>query len=177
MTFLTVEKGYQDTFNAKGASQGLNETFTAAILLTGSAERAECAVLQGIETLSEDDVSEHMVLQATIRAAVKPEMVADEESPWEPQPAVSWLPIQLQRVLLLPRDLRHAFVLRLLLGLPRDQCSRLLQLGDGKLDERVGEAATFLAQRDLFHKSLSKGTTFHTLNFTKGKHQNGKIRR
>jgi hypothetical protein len=150
MTFLTVEKAYQDPLDANGVSESLNETFTAAILLTGSAELAECAVLAGIEALGADDVSEHMVLQATIRAALNPELMADEEGPWDPQLGVSWLPIQLRRVLLLPRDLRHAFVLRLLLGLPRDQCSRLLQLDGGKLDEHVGQAATFLAQRDSF---------------------------
>jgi hypothetical protein len=176
MTFLTADRANQDTSDANGVGQGLNEMFIAAILLTGCTERAERAVVEGIE-LGEDDLSKHMVLQATIRAAVKPEMMDDEAGPSQPQQAVSWLPIQLQRVLLLPRDLRHAFVLRLLLGLPRDQCSRLLHLDDGKLDERVGEAATVLAQRDLFHKSVSMGTTFHTLNFTKGKHQNGKIRR
>ncbi|MCU1301918.1 MAG: hypothetical protein JWQ87_2202 [Candidatus Sulfotelmatobacter sp.] len=177
MTFLTVDGANRYTSNANGVSEGLNEMFIAAILLTGCTERAERAVVEGIETLGEDDVSVHTVLQTIIRAAVNPEMMADEEGLRQSQPAVSWLPIQLQRVLLLPRDLRHAFVLRLLLGLPRDQCSRLLQPDDGKLDERVGDAATFLAQRDLFHKSLSMGTTFHTLNFIKGKHQNGKIRR
>jgi hypothetical protein len=149
MTFLTVEKAYQDTLDAIGVSEGLNETFTAAILLTGSAERAECAVLKGIETLG-DDVSETMVLQATIRAALKPEMTADEEGPSGPQPGAAWLPIQLRRVLLLPRNFRQAFVLRLLLGLPRDQCSQLLQLDDGTLDEHVGQAATLLAQKRSF---------------------------
>ena len=47
------------------------EVFIAAVLLTGSADRAERAVVEGIETLAGDDVSEHMVLQATIRAAFK----------------------------------------------------------------------------------------------------------
>ena len=87
-------------------------------------------------------------MQATIRAALKQETMADEESPRQAQPAVSWLPIQLRRVLLLPRNLRQPFVLRLLLGMPGDQCSRLLQLDDAKLDEQVRQAAIFLAQRD-----------------------------
>jgi len=147
MTFLTVARANQDTLDANGVSKVLNEMFIAAILLTGCTERAERAVVEAIETLGEDDVSEHMVLQATIRAAVKPEMMADEESPRQPQPTVSRLPIQLRQVLLLPRDLRQAFVLRLLLGMPRDQCSRLLRLDGGKLDEHVGQAAIFLGQR------------------------------
>ena len=147
MTFLTVAGANQDTLDANGVSKGLNEMFIAAILLTGCTERAERAVVEVIETLGEDDVSGDMVLQVTIRAAVKPEMMADEEGPRQPQPTVSWLPIQLRRVLLLPRALRQAFVLRLLLGMPRDQCSRLLQLDDGKFDEHVRQAAIFLGQR------------------------------
>jgi hypothetical protein len=147
MTFLMVDRANQDTSAAKGVSERLNEMFIAAMLLTGCTERAERAVVDAIDALGEDDISGHMVLQATIRAAVTPGLTADEEGPWQPQPAVSWLPIQLRRVLLLPRDLRHAFVLRLLLGMPRDQCSRLLELDDGKLDEHVRQAAIFLAQR------------------------------
>jgi DNA-directed RNA polymerase specialized sigma24 family protein len=150
MTSLTVDTADQDTLDTNGVGESLNEVFIAAVLLTGSADRAERAVVEGIETLAGDDVSEHMVLQATIRAAFKQEMMSDEEGPRQPQRAVSWLPIQLQRVLLLPRDLRHAFVLRLLLGLTRDECSRLLQLDNGKLDEYVAQAATFLAQRKSF---------------------------
>ena len=109
MTFLTVAAN-QDTLDAIGVSQGLNEMFIVAILLTGCIERAERAVVEAMETLGEEDLSGHMVLQATIRAAVKPEMMADEESPRQPQPTVSWLPIQLRRVLHLPRDLRQALV-------------------------------------------------------------------
>ena len=78
MTFLTVAGANQDTLDANGVSKGLNEMFIAAILLTGCTERAERAVVEVIETLGEDDVSGDMVLQATIRAAVKPEIMADE---------------------------------------------------------------------------------------------------
>jgi len=148
MIFLTVAGPNQETLSASGVSTGLNEIFIAAILLTGCTERAERAVVDGIETLGEDGISEDTVLQATIRAALKQETMADEESPRQAQPAVSWLPIQLRRVLLLPRNLRQPFVLRLLLGMPGDQCSRLLQLDDAKLDEQVRQAAIFLAQRD-----------------------------
>ncbi len=95
MTFLTVDTADQDTVGADGVSKGLNEVFIAAILLAGCSEQAERAVVEAIETLG------------------------DEEGPRQPPPTVSWLPIQLRGVLLLPRDLRHAFVLRLLLALPQ----------------------------------------------------------
>jgi hypothetical protein len=147
MTFLTVAGANQDTLDANGVSKGLDEVFIAAILLTGCTEGAERVVVEAIETLGDDEISEDMVLQATISGAVKPEMMTNEECPRQPQPTVSWLPIQLRRVLLLPSDLRQAFVLRLLLGMPRDQCARLLQLDGGKLDEHVGQAAIFLGRR------------------------------
>jgi hypothetical protein len=153
MTFLTVDVTDQDTLDANGVGESLNEMFTVAILLTGNADRAECAVLEGIKTLDRGPVSAGAVFQATIRAAITQAMMPGEEEAREHLPGVSWLPIELQRVLLLPKGLRHVFVLRLLLGLPRDQCSRLLQLDDGTLDERVARSAIFLAQRHHFMDS------------------------
>jgi hypothetical protein len=46
MTLLTVDRVNQDNLDANGFSESLNEMFTAAVLLTGSAERAECALLK-----------------------------------------------------------------------------------------------------------------------------------
>jgi hypothetical protein len=57
-----------------------------------------------------------------------------------------WLPIELQRVLLLPDDLRRGFVSRVLLGLPRGQCLKLLRLTKSELDERIGSAALALTR-------------------------------
>jgi len=145
MTCLAVDKAHRNTLDAIGVSESLNEMFTTSLLLTGSAERAERAVLEGIETMGQDHVSAHVVLKATIRAAVAPEVMTGREAFWEREPAVSRLPIELRRVLLLPTFLRHAFVLRLLLGLPRDECSRLLQLDAGALDAHVVSAAVALA--------------------------------
>ena len=58
MIFLTVAGPNQETLSASGVSTGLNEIFIAAILLTGCTERAERAVVDGIETLGEDGKSE-----------------------------------------------------------------------------------------------------------------------
>jgi hypothetical protein len=148
MTCLAVDKAHRNTLDATGVSEGFNEIFTTSLLLTGSAERAERAVLKGIETLSQDRLSADVVLRATIRAAVAPEVTTGKETVSERELVVSRLPIELRRVLLLPRSLRHAFVLRLLLGLPRDECLRLLQLDDGKLDAHVVSAAVALANME-----------------------------
>ncbi len=148
MTFLTAGATDQDMLDVNGVNESLNEMFTVAILLTGSADRAECSVLEGLKTLDRGPVSKAAVFEAIIRAAITPATMPGEEKAREPLVGVSWLPIELQRVLLLLSDLRHVFVLRLLLGLPRDQCSRVLQLDNETLDERFARSAIFLAQRD-----------------------------
>jgi hypothetical protein len=150
MTFLTVERANQNTADGNGVSKALDEVFIAAILLTGCTELAERAVGEAIETLGDNEISEDMVLRGTISAAVTPEMMAGNEGSRQPQPTVSWLPVPLRRVLLLPRNLRQAFVLRLLLGMPRDRCSQLLRLDERKLDEHVRQAAIFLSQGHSF---------------------------
>lgn len=163
MTFLTVDVADQGTLDANGVSESLNEMFTAAILLTGNADRAECAVLKGVETLDRGPASAGTAFHATIRAAMTPAMTCEEEVRQDPA-GVSWLPIELQRVLLLPKDLRHVFVLRLVLGLPRNQCSRLLRMDDRTLDEHVVRSAIFLAQRQVF-TDRSMSTTSHTCSY------------
>jgi hypothetical protein len=45
MTFLTADRANQDTSDANGVGQGLNEVFIAAILLTGCTEGAEHALV------------------------------------------------------------------------------------------------------------------------------------
>jgi hypothetical protein len=132
------------TVSANSACDVLHKIFTAALLLTGSAARAERAVVEAIETLM-DHVSASSIFQATIRIAVSPQIIGGAELSGEQELPASWLPLELQRVLLLPRDDRHAFVLRLLLGLSRNQCSRLLHVEDGELDKRIVSAALALA--------------------------------
>jgi len=144
MTFLTAGATDQDMLDANGVEESPNEMFTVAILLTGSADRAECSVLEGLKILDRGPASKAAVLEAIVRAAITPAMMPGEEEGQKLLVGASWLPIALQRVLRLPKGLRHVFVLRLLLGLPRDQCLRLLQLET--LDERFAPSAVFLAQ-------------------------------
>ena len=55
------------------------------------------------------------------------------------------LPVELQHVLHLARNLRHCFVLRLLVGLSRALCAWLLHLETRQIDERTCAAVLELA--------------------------------
>ena len=147
MTFL---KSYQGdaigTLDANNVSESFHETFTAALLLTGSSMRAEASVVEAIRTTIPCNVSTSAVFEAAIRIAVAREVIDGEERSCEQEPPVSWLPPELRRVMLLAKIDRQAFVLRLLLGLPRDRCSQLLQLEDGELDARIVSAVLALAR-------------------------------
>ncbi len=146
MTFLTVDRADGDsTLETNSMSEALQQTFTAALLLTGNSERAERSVLEAIRTRGQDQLSAHGVFEAAIRIAVSPELRAEPERSGEQEPPIPWLPVELQHVLVLPKDFRHAFVLRLLLGLHRSQCSRLLHLEGGELDKHVVSAVLALA--------------------------------
>jgi DNA-directed RNA polymerase specialized sigma24 family protein len=50
------------------------------------------------------------------------------------------LALNLQRVLRLPTNLRHCFVLRVLAGLSRQDCADLLRVGERQVDKRCGGA-------------------------------------
>ncbi len=134
--------GRRDT---NSVSECLDEIFVAAILLTGSCTRAEHSVVKAIGTAIPCPGLMSAVLEEAIRIAVEPEIIDGEERTCEPETPVSWLPPELRRVMRLSQPDRQAFVLRLLLGLPRDQCSQLLQIEGGELDERIVSAVLALA--------------------------------
>jgi DNA-directed RNA polymerase specialized sigma24 family protein len=124
-------------------SEYLEEMFIAALLLTGSAEVAEEAVLEGIESWDNGEAFGASVFHATLRAAIR--IALQKGSPREREISSVRLPDELSRVLLLPTDLRYCFVMRFLIGLPRAECSQLLQLDVARLDERCASAALALA--------------------------------
>jgi len=115
---------------------GLNKSFVAAILLTANMERAECAVLRSISLLDES-VSYGSLLRGTIKASLAGSIGIKEQGREELAEACSILPLELQHVLRLSKDLRHCFVLRILLGLSRGACASLLGLDVQGIDERT----------------------------------------
>jgi hypothetical protein len=70
---------------------------------------------------------------------------SQEEEVEERERASRMLPAALARVLRLSTELRHCFVLRILAGLPREVCSRLLRIETYRIDALACAAADILA--------------------------------
>ena len=130
--------------NTHGAPQDLHNTigkaFLTALLLTGNAERAEAAILEGNRVMALDNASGEALLIGAVNAAIEAHSETSRQTPEELERASSMLPFELRRVLHLPLPLRHCFVLRFLLGLPREVCARLLHLEIRQVDERARAA-------------------------------------
>ena len=130
--------------SARTAAQDLHhmvgKAFLTALLLTGSAERAESAILQAKGAFGFGDSSGDTLLREAVNAAIEPAHDSSEQPSEDLERASSHLPCELQRVLHLPAALRHCFVLRFLVGLPREVCARLLRLEIPQVDERARRA-------------------------------------
>jgi hypothetical protein len=123
----------------------LRKAFLTALLLTGTVEQAETAVLQGITSLDLDENrANEDLLSLTVSAAIetKPDV---QISPEELKRPASILPGELQGVMYLSRHLRHCFLLRVLLGWSREIAARLLHLEIRQIDERTRSAVVRLA--------------------------------
>jgi hypothetical protein len=126
-----------------GNDVSLAPAYLAAILLTGSAESAEQAVVRGLDATDMNATNEELVRAAVIastkimHSAKRHEVVSR---------SVPVLPRELQNVLQLPTSVRQSFVLRLLLAMPEDFSARLVDLDVGALDRNIALAAQALAQ-------------------------------
>jgi DNA-directed RNA polymerase specialized sigma24 family protein len=130
---LSRRVAVQDLHNLVG------KAFLTTLLLTGSAERAEAAILEGNRVTDLENAPGEALLRGAVNAAIEPPGETSEQ-PQDLQRASSMLPFELRRVLHLPQALRHCFVLRVLVGLPREVCARLLHLEIRQVDERARTA-------------------------------------
>jgi hypothetical protein len=112
----------------------LSRAFVTALLLTGSVERAETAVSENVTLFDCEDPSAEALLQGVAESSIPPRGLTSQPRPAELARASSVLPFELQRVLRLAPDLRNCFVLRVLSGLSREVCSRVLQLEIHQID-------------------------------------------
>jgi len=104
--------------------KGLEGAFLPALLLTGSVEGAEAAVLDGIAALESDGISRDSLVLRTVRSAIQLHGDFSDQC----APPFSILPFELRRILLLSPNPRCSFVLRVLLGMTPEICSDLLHL-------------------------------------------------
>ena len=116
-----------------------DRAFITAFLLLGDAEEAEAAVLKSIGSMNAADASGEELVQEAVIAAIESDRLTQRD-PNDPELASKMLPLELQRALELPHSLRQCFVLRVLMGLPREVCARLLSL-EGRQVDRVASSA------------------------------------
>jgi len=120
---------------------GLCRAFRIALLLTGNIRHSELSVLEAIHSMDLADVSDPALLRGSVIAALG----QVPEQPDDPEHISSILPLNLRRVLLLSTELRRAFVLRVLAGLSRWECARLLCRDAWHVDQTACAAAQELA--------------------------------
>jgi hypothetical protein len=117
---------------AKGEiSKALDGAFRAASMLTGSAEVAENAVLDGINASQFDDIVGDVLVVETVKSAVQ----RRADYPGQSEQAPSQLPFELRRLFLLAPISRDCFVLRVLLGITPATCSAALHLTIHELED------------------------------------------
>lgn len=122
----------------------MGKAFFTAILLTGSLEWAERAVLEGIAACDLNCKPAMTLYSRTLRAAT--EQGAHDRPLEESESAAGLLPAELSRLLKLsPLDCRRCFVLHILAGLPRSACARLLDLSVYEVAEHTSIALKWLA--------------------------------
>jgi hypothetical protein len=112
------------------ASKAIDKAFRAAILLTGSTELAENAVLDGIAASEFGHIVDDVLLE-TVKSAIQRRAAFSDQSAQAP----SDLPLELRRLFLLAPISRDSFVLRVLLGMPPATCSRILRLGIDEFED------------------------------------------
>jgi hypothetical protein len=119
--------------SASAISETLDHAFHAALLLTGSADLAENAVLQGIVGLESSDDVETALITKTVESAIRQRANSSNQL----EHALALLPRELQRLILLAPVSRDCFLLRILFGIPAAKCAAILNLGIGEFKESL----------------------------------------
>ena len=132
------------------AEINVNRSFQAALVLTGSIETAESAVLGAIADL-ECGVAGGLLLMASAKWAIQ---LRDTLTP---QVLPSSLPLELRRLFLLSPVCRDCVVLRTLLGFSSEVTSGILHLQPEKIDEALCDALNDLAQLGGMQRAAWKG--------------------
>jgi DNA-directed RNA polymerase specialized sigma24 family protein len=127
-------------------AESLSQAFITATLLTGSERRGEVAVLEAIRAMEGAEPVEEEMFQNTLVAAVALGSDNLEPSLQALEQAYSTLPIEVLRVMRIPHDLRQCFVLRVLAGMPSENCGRLLNMDVAQVDQTACLAAQALGR-------------------------------
>ena len=115
----------------------LENAFIAGLLLTGSIEQAETAVLESVRMTCPDDLFGETLFRRAVHYAIDPQIEVSDKSQKEADRAASILPFELRCVLKLSKHMRYCYVLRVLVGLPREVCGWLLHLDTPQVEQRT----------------------------------------
>jgi DNA-directed RNA polymerase specialized sigma24 family protein len=135
-----VTAGMEMCETQRRIKQTIGRAFLAAHLLTANTGQAERSVVEAMESWDPDDNSDEVLFQQVLRSVLQANVEGVPSSSNDPDSPDSLLPIELKAVLLLPPQLRHCFVLRMLVGLSRQTCARLLHLHSREVDRYTREA-------------------------------------
>jgi DNA-directed RNA polymerase specialized sigma24 family protein len=145
-TTMTIAAMCAETRQGKRATDhAISRAFLTAHLLTANREQAESAVLEAILHWDLEEGTEEVFLHRVACAAIQAQVEYESSNAGEPAPAELLLPVELQAVLDLSPQLRRCFVLRVLVGLSRQVCARLLDLSVLIVDQYTCAALEHLA--------------------------------
>jgi hypothetical protein len=117
-----------------------SRAFLAAHLLTASAQQAESAVLEAIDSWDPDGDTEEALFQRVLKIALRRQSGPAPLSSNLPEAGASLLPPELEAVLRLAPPLRCCFVLRVLAGFSRQVSAQLLDLLARQVDQYTNAA-------------------------------------
>jgi len=114
-------------------SEALDRAFRAALMLTGRADMAENAVLDGIAGLEPSDDVEKALVAKTVECIMR----RRADFPNQLKQALALLPQELQRLIALTPIARDCFILRILFGIAPASCASILNLTAPEFDESL----------------------------------------
>lgn len=123
----------------------MGRVWTTVFLLSGDATQAEDAVADAILSSDTDDFETEGFMTCVLILSIQRSRNTSKRSIRKTSEIWVTLPAELQNVLSLPLRLRHCFVLRVLIGLPRETCQQMLQVNDDELENSVCSAVVQLA--------------------------------
>lgn len=155
---------------ASTSDSGLDRAFVLAFILAQDTERAEHIVATAIDTLPCNDFSEARRLAAV--AAVAWTLRKEGVTRHDHVDVAVWMsiPVELQRVLELPMQLRYFFSLRALAGMTVWTCAQLTSLQPEQIEYFFQLAARMLAMATNPKSATNSDYPAPVLLFVSGDH-------
>jgi len=118
-------------------NETLEDAFIAGLLLTGSVERAEAAILESVRMSCPDDLFSESLFRRAVHYSIDQCIELKSKKHNDLDRARSILPFELCCVLNLSQQLRYCYVLRILIGLSREVCAWLLHMDTSQIDQHT----------------------------------------